>query len=141
MIRFKEFTLEEILPLIREGAPIQRWGKWRFGVSSKRLLLFKESQECVACGIVGDMFWLERSPGPWTSTNVDGHLNLYARRGKGFRLMTKDHIIPVSKNGSGDLSNLQVMCEHCNHDKADTAVSYGKPGLDKNGNILVVRGF
>jgi 5-methylcytosine-specific restriction endonuclease McrA len=29
--------------------------------------------------------------------------------------MTADHIVPLSMNGSNDLSNLQTMCKPCNY--------------------------
>lgn len=35
-----------------------------------------------------------------------------------------DHIIPHSKGGGNGLENLQLMCEPCNHAKAD-ALAYG----------------
>ena len=50
--------------------------------------------------------------------NSDGgfHVDLYT---SDFELMTIDHIVPKSKGGSNDLSNLQPMCHTCNTKKAD----------------------
>ena len=45
---------------------------------------------------------------------------LYAVNENGIEvLMTKDHIIPVSKGGKNILSNYQTMCELCNLEKGN----------------------
>jgi len=78
---------------------------------------FVNGISCVSCGITGEFFSLEKDVG-----NKDGppHFNLYAIDDTGQPLlMTKDHIIPVSKGGRNTQSNFQTMCTTCNAMKGD----------------------
>lgn len=51
------------------------------------------------------------------------HLNLYAVNQDGEEvMMTKDHIIPVSKGGKNTLENYQTMCRKCNVQKGNKLV-------------------
>ena len=50
------------------------------------------------------------------------HFNLYAPYVRGmyafnWTLMTQDHILPKSRGGTNDMTNLQTMCCHCNQRK------------------------
>ncbi len=81
----------------------------KFG--SQRLRLFKNSCKCAHCNRVGTHFLLERD-----YNHTAAHFNLYSDDGV---LFTKDHIIPKSKGGSMEMSNLQTMCSRCNSAKGD----------------------
>ncbi len=96
-------------------------------VSSLRLLTFKTTGlKCVKCGIAGSFFRKEKS-----NSAISYHLNLYAIDMDGNEiLMTKDHIVPLSKGGKDDLTNLQTMCIRCNVGKGNNEyIDYrgGKP--------------
>ena len=69
--------------------------------------------KCCKCGIEGKYFVKERH-----EQDKSFHLNLYAIDEVGDEvLMTKDHIIPVSKGGKDEISNYQTMCKLCNTEK------------------------
>ena len=66
---------------------------------------------CVKCGRRGTHFKLCGD-----ADSNRRHFNLYADDGT---LITKDHIIPVSKGGKDHISNFQTMCEPCNAAKGN----------------------
>jgi hypothetical protein len=99
-------------------------------MNSLRYHVFKRSLCCATCGIIGSFFAKEmvierankKPKDKTTGEEFDRwHFNLYAVDGEGKEiLMTKDHIIPLSKGGSSSLNNLQTMCAPCNRKKGNT---------------------
>lgn len=116
---------EDVLPLICVP-PQTKTHRKLFGVrvkmTSARLRLFAtKGIRCIACGLEGKYFALEKHQKADTEKY---HLNLYGKNCYGEEVMlTQDHVVPKSKGGSNDLSNLQVLCEHCNVRKSDEVVS------------------
>lgn len=120
---------EELLPIIelnRRGKVMlstPNYGDIPVRVSGPRLTLLKRNPKCVKCAKVGVIWVLE------SVSEEPPHLNLYALstpngawknvNGTGLMLMTQDHIIPKSKDGSDGLYNLQTMCALCNFQKGD----------------------
>jgi 5-methylcytosine-specific restriction endonuclease McrA len=111
------FQLHEVLPFVdlknsKRNSAKKEYCGFNLRMGSERLKLFAtKGVVCCKCGIVGKYFKLENH----NINNYSPHFNLYAidKDGKEV-LMTKDHIIPVSKGGEDKQSNYQPMCTFCN---------------------------
>ncbi len=89
---------------------------YKIGSSSGSIRLFIECGYCVVCGLTGEFFAIEGNPYP--------HLNFYGYdKNDNEVMLTKDHIIPKSKNGSNNFSNYQTMCKVCNETKQNFELS------------------
>lgn len=88
--------------------------------SLRYMTFYQKGVKCVCCGKEGTHFKL---CGDEDSNRR--HFNLYAEDGT---LMTKDHIIPVSRGGRDVVDNMQTMCTDCNlkkgNDCPDIKVEY-----------------
>lgn len=85
------------------------------GNSQRYQTFFTKGLTCACCGIEGKFFAKEKTPG-----QDRYHLNLYAIDGNGNEvLMTKDHILPLSKGDKNNIDNYQTMCVICNGKKGN----------------------
>jgi 5-methylcytosine-specific restriction endonuclease McrA len=109
-------SIEEIINIIGQNKKV-KLGENFIYVKSERLKCFKNSGiVCKHCGVVGKFFAVERDK----VGHSGWHLNLYAINSYGDEvLMTADHIIPRSRGGDNDVSNLQTLCTKCNHAKGN----------------------
>lgn len=82
----------------------------------QRYKLFKKNRKCSRCGRVGNHLILKANK---TGTKISFQFELYCKEGNKLILMTKDHIIPKSKNGYSVMKNYQTMCEECNQRKGN----------------------
>lgn len=112
-------------------------GTYRVNCRTDSLKCLLRSQTCVTCSKVGNILKL------YSQNLLPGHINCYipncywccynkqkikmngflllfhkTKTGKEI-LMTRDHIIPVSRGGTNQPTNSQTMCENCNQWKAD----------------------
>lgn len=116
------FTPEFVFSIIPSSVPSKIFDKreydiqvqgYKVNVASLRYQVFRKSLKCCLCGLEGKFFVLEKSIAEKNSKRF--HFNLYALDYKNNPiLMTKDHIIPVSKGGTDHISNLRTMCFECN---------------------------
>ena len=123
MSKIAKFDLPEILPNIGTlNSP--PWllnfdgNDYPIKISSSKMKLIKQTQECACCGLKGSFFHLEAGEhhGP--------HLNLYGigPRNRHVRL-TVDHILPHSKGGTRNMNNVQLLCEKCNNKKGNKVIT------------------
>lgn len=130
MIVFAALSVEQVLPFLAtehehndksKKTFITSNGDFTVKVNTKRLQCFvKSGIKCVACGIKGSLFHIERHSREHSA--ISPHLNLYAKKDEELILMTQDHIIPKSKGGKDHLANLQTMCFLCNEKKGTTII-------------------
>jgi hypothetical protein len=120
--RLAVYPLDEVLPYV-SGARNGKPGSERLydghpvWMNSLRYQVFTRGTRCVACGLEGSYFALERAAKQPTHRY---HFNLYGRDEAGEEVMlTKDHILPKSKGGKDSLNNLQTMCKRCNEAKGN----------------------
>lgn len=117
-ITLGEFKIEEVLPHIttkRTMAEFQCAGTTYFlKMNRSRYLVFQKSLKCGACGLEGIKFLLEMY-----GNTGNPHFNLYGFEDGVHVLMTKDHIIPKSKDGPNSLDNYITMCAICNNLKGN----------------------
>ena len=111
-----EILPKSIFSLLRMRKPKVETG-WRLiKANSQRFSnILTKGTKYICCGIEGKYSAKERG-----DKDVSYHLNLYAINDAGEEvLMTKDHIIPKSKDGKNDISNYQPMCVICNVKKGN----------------------
>lgn len=129
LIEVARFSIEEAYAIFVTYVPREneKWSTTINGVvytaklDSQRYVVFRQSTECVVCGLKATYFRLDTYPEHKTTC----HFNLYADVEGQPTLFTKDHIVPKSKGGQDFISNYQVMCLPCNGLKGSREV-----GLD-----------
>lgn len=117
--RIKTFSIEEVFGWIKESANRKiYWEENGFVIKNSMLYRARIYQEkgisCISCGLQGSFFAFEKDRGGGL------HLDLYGKNDEEDVMLTIDHIVPSSKGGKNDKSNLQTMCKICNERKADS---------------------
>jgi hypothetical protein len=124
---FREDNEHSVLSVERE--------EYTINTSKNRIMTYRPDSDggsiiCQSCGLIGNMFLLERNVIKRAGYKMDEtpHLNLYHFRGDDYNrkenwvLMTSDHILPRSRGGSDHYSNRQCLCFTCNNRKGNRIV-------------------
>lgn len=108
-----KFSIPEVLSQV--GNQRATFGKYKVSMQAGRYWLYKnKGTNCFYCHLQGAYFSLERfSNVPESKV----HFNLYALDGT---MITRDHIIPVSRGGNSMMHNVQPLCTICNLKKSNT---------------------
>lgn len=107
------YSLNEVLDKVMCGECRVDFNGYTINMNRDNLKLFFRNHTCVRCGIEGQYFAME------STGNDNPHFNLYAIKDGKEVLITKDHIIPRSRNGKDVISNYQTMCFSCNQEKGN----------------------
>lgn len=108
-----EFSPEDVLPYVGAEQDRRKYivddNEYMVKMNSQRYFIFRASQKCVSCGLLGTKMLLEQHPNDTTP-----HFNMYGEEDGTLVLMTKDHIQAKSTGGADRHSNYQTMCSICN---------------------------
>lgn len=127
-VKARKLSLEELLPYIPEKSTDISRSFWcptikrcvLLQLGGARMRLFGRQQECAACKIRADHFWIEKNHACF----YGWHANMYAYDYHGNPVMlTLDHIKPKSKGGTRTPKNVQLLCRKCNNTKGDQKMS------------------
>jgi len=88
----------------------------------------KENPDKLAAAIHKSRTKQTGAGGSYTATEFRDLCNQYGNRclgcGRDDVQLTADHIVPVSKGGTSDISNIQPLCKSCNSSKHDKTIDY-----------------
>lgn len=111
----KREYFQRIYPL-RKSQYVERGKRWR-----------RNNHEAMMAAVHRRRARLAAAPGSYTAAEwndlCDRYGNKCLRCGCAGPL-TKDHIVPLSRGGSNDISNLQPLCSTCNKSKGAKSVDY-----------------
>ncbi len=119
LLHIAEYAIEDVLASYFGKKITVDGHTYKVRQDSVRYQTFDKSLVCCCCGIVGTRMFLDTPcVGHWSA-----HFNLYAEWNGKLILMTKDHVIPRSKGGADDVSNMRTMCTNCNGTRGNRDVS------------------
>jgi hypothetical protein len=120
LVRIDSFNLTDGLEYIKNPALLQIKEQLIKDLNKRgavRTRLFLSGKlKCVACGLEGDHFHLEKHK---NDQLMQFSPYLYGWKDDEEIMMTLDHILPKSLGGSDNILNAQCMCVKCNGEKSN----------------------
>lgn len=117
-----ENILKKIKDVIEQKGDTLKLNDVDVHINRKKLKVYAEKGcVCRCCGKEAKYVAVEKS-------KLNGNrwiLHLYINEDENIeRLLTRDHIYPLSKGGHGEVENLQPMCAVCNAKKSDNMLTF-----------------
>jgi hypothetical protein len=136
------YTIDQILPLIGSGVKKLDEDVINFNYINLKLVA-RLGTKCFLCGLEGAFFAKEyliaNGDLPFKCGRLYA-LQLYAIKDGEEILINRDHILPKSKGGKGNLNNLQPTCFDCNQNKSGTPPEPMREFHDLNSTLITPRG-
>ncbi len=125
---YEKIPLQKVLPFVGQDVLLtlgfNGYKEIRIGLRKNKHLLWLKGVNCVCCEVVGTFFCLEKQFQQGQNNSHKCSIGLYGiDQNSNIIKLTLDHIIPRALGGSGDLENLQLLCEPCNNIKGDKIIS------------------
>ena len=112
-----EDTLKQVRNVILQGGDSIKLNGVEVHINRKKLRVYTEKGcRCFCCGDTASYIAIEKSKFSGNRWIMHLYIN---KDGIKEKLLTRDHIYPVSKGGPGCVNNLQPMCARCNAKKSD----------------------
>jgi hypothetical protein len=118
-----EYPIEEVIRnqhprfIVIDGVP------YRVKMKVGRNRIFRAARcHCACCGAEATRAMLDTDR---IGSGV-ASFNIYGVRCGRVVMMTRDHIFPQCLGGTNDRSNMQMLCNHCNHVKDNKTIDLGR---------------
>lgn len=120
-------TLQEAKEAQADGILLKNYkfanAEYPVNIASDKYQVFNRSRTCACCGVVGNRLFLANYEENRFNFQLFAEVKDRPESKEPiFVLMTKDHILPKSQNGTDEFANYQCLCAACNFAKEMTGL-------------------